>query len=52
VSRDDLEVALFWDVPARDTGRMEAALRADLERLDAAAFLERWRGVASAADVP
>jgi hypothetical protein len=42
VSVDDGEVVLFWDVAARDTGRMEAALRADLEQLDAASFLERW----------
>ena len=42
VSVDDGEVVLFWDVAARDTGRLEAALRADLEQLDAASFLERW----------
>jgi hypothetical protein len=42
VSVDDGEVVLFWDVAARETGRMEAALRADLEQLDAASFLERW----------
>ena len=42
VSVDDGEVVLFWDVAGRDTGRMEAALRADLEQLDAAGFLERW----------
>jgi hypothetical protein len=44
VSVEDGEVVLFWDVPARDTGRMEAALRTDLEQLDAASFLERWSG--------
>ncbi|MCU0258999.1 MAG: hypothetical protein MUC84_02680 [Solirubrobacteraceae bacterium] len=42
-SLDDLEVVLFWDVPARETTRMEAALREDLERLDAEEFLARWR---------
>ena len=44
VSVDDGESVLFWDVTARETSRMEAALRADLEQLDAAAFLERWSG--------
>ncbi len=51
VSTEDLEVVLFWDVAARDTGRMEAALRADLERLDAREFLARWATVESADDV-
>lgn len=50
-SVDDLEVALFWDVPARSTSRMEAELRADLERLDASAFLSRWRRVAGPEDL-
>lgn len=51
VGLDDLEVVLFWDVRARDTGRMEAALRADLERLDAGEFLARWSAVESADDL-
>ena len=51
VSVDDLEVVLFWDVHARDTGRMEAALRADLERLDAHDFLARWGAVESADEI-
>lgn len=42
VSLDDLEVVLFWDVPARATAHMEEALRADLERLEADEFLARW----------
>ena len=42
VSLDDLEVALLWDVPARETARVEAALRADLERLEADEFLASW----------
>lgn len=42
VSLEDLEVVLFWDVPARETLRLEAALRADLERLDADEFLASW----------
>ena len=44
-SLDDLEVVLFWDVPARTTQRMEAELRADLESLDAEEFIDRWRAV-------
>ncbi len=51
VSLDDLEVVLFWDVHARDTGRMEAALRADLERLEPGEFLARWATVESAEEV-
>lgn len=50
-SVDDLEVALFWDVSARSTSRMEAELRADLERLDASAFLARWRRIAGPEDL-
>jgi hypothetical protein len=50
VGIDDLEVVLFWDVPARATLRMEEALRADLERLDADEFLERWAAVEDPAD--
>lgn len=42
VRLDDLEPVLFWDVPARETGRIEAAVRADLERLDADEFLASW----------
>lgn len=42
VSFDDGEAVLFWDLPARDTQRIEAALRADLDTLDAREFLERW----------
>jgi len=51
VGLDDFEVVLFWDVHARDTGRMEAALRADLERLEADEFLARWAAVDSADEV-
>ena len=51
VRLDDLEVVLFWDVHARDTGRMEAALRADLERLEAEEFLARWAAVERADEV-
>lgn len=38
----ELEVVFFWDVPARATQRVEAELRADLERLDAQEFFARW----------
>lgn len=44
-SLDDLEVVLFWDVPARETTRVEEALRADLEGLSADEFLARWSAV-------
>ena len=37
------EVVLFWDTTAAQTGRLARALRADLARLDAAAFLAKWR---------
>lgn len=42
VDNQDLEVALFWDVPARATQRIEGELRADLETLDAQEFFARW----------
>ena len=45
VGTDDLEVVLFWDVPARSTGKMEAALRDDLQRLSAEEFIARWNAV-------
>ncbi len=42
VDTEDLEVVLFWDVPARATQRIEAELRADLDTLDAGEFFARW----------
>ncbi len=51
VSVDDLEVVLFWDVPGRDTGRVEAALRADLERLDPEEFIGRWAAFDATTDL-
>ncbi len=42
VSIDDLEVVLFWDVPARATSKLEATIRADLDTLDAEEFYGRW----------
>ncbi|CAB4345336.1 unannotated protein [freshwater metagenome] len=50
VSVDDLEVVLFWDVPGRATGRMEAALRDDLQRLESEEFIARWSAVESEDD--
>ncbi len=47
VSVEDLEVVLFWDVPARATGRMEASLRDDLQRLEGDEFIARWSAVES-----
>ena len=47
VSVEDLEVVLFWDVPARVTGRMEASLRDDLQRLESEEFIARWSAVDS-----
>jgi hypothetical protein len=51
IGLDDLEVALFWDVPARETGRVEAAIRADLERLDADEFLAAWAAFDATTDL-
>lgn len=42
VDTEDLEVVLFWDVPARATQRIEAELRSDLDTLDADEFFARW----------
>lgn len=50
VSVEELEVVLFWDVPARATGRMEAALRDDLQRLESDEFIARWSAVESEDD--
>ena len=37
------EVALFWDTPPAQTGRLARGLRADLASLDADAFIAKWR---------
>ena len=37
------EVALFWDTPPAQTGRLSRALKADLAQLDAHDFIRRWR---------
>jgi hypothetical protein len=43
VEIDTGEVALFWDVAPRQTGRLARALRTDLAQLEAADFVRRWR---------
>ena len=43
VAVDDGEVVLFWDLPALQARRLVRALREDLGRLDADAFLASWR---------
>jgi hypothetical protein len=37
------EVALFWDTPPAQTGRLARALNADLAQLDGQDFIRRWR---------
>ena len=51
ISLEDMEVVLFWDVPARDTARMEAALREELARMAEGEFLSRWSAVVSPDDI-
>jgi len=43
VDVDSGEVVLFWDLPAMQARRLVRALREDLGRLDADAFLVAWR---------
>jgi hypothetical protein len=47
-----MEVILFWDVPGPEARRFVGALRADLAALGPEEFVERWRGVSSAANLP
>lgn len=42
VEIDSGEVVLFWDLPAVQAKRLVRALREDLGRLDADAFLAAW----------
>ena len=37
------EIALFWDTPPAQTGRLMRALRGDLAQLDEDEFLVKWR---------
>lgn len=46
VAIDSGEVVLFWDLPALQAKRLVRALRDDLGRLDAEAFLTAWRTAA------
>jgi len=43
VEIDSGEVVLFWDLRAVQARRLVRALREDLNRLDAEAFLAAWR---------
>jgi hypothetical protein len=43
VEVDSGEVVLFWDLPAAQAVRLARALREDLGKLPADAFLEAWR---------
>jgi hypothetical protein len=43
VEVDSGEVVLFWDLSALQARRLVRALREDLGRLDADAFLSAWR---------
>lgn len=43
VAIDDGEVVLFWELPAREAGRLLRHLRTDLASLGAEEFLDRWR---------
>jgi hypothetical protein len=44
VSVDDGEVVLYWELPAKNAGRLLKQLRSDLIGLDADAFIARWAG--------
>lgn len=52
VSVDDGEVALYWDLPARQASRLLKALRADLVGLDADEFITRWQDADGIDDWP
>jgi hypothetical protein len=52
VSIDDGEVALYWDLPARQASRLLKALRSDLVGLDAEEFIARWRDADGIDDWP
>ena len=43
VEIDSGEVVLFWDTTPAQTGRLARALKADLARMEAQAFLLAWR---------
>jgi hypothetical protein len=43
INIDDGEVALFWELPARQATRLLRILRTELATLDAEAFIARWQ---------
>lgn len=44
VSIDDGEVVLFWDLPAKEAGRLLRELRTDLATMEADEFIMTWEG--------
>ena len=42
VSIDDGEVVLFWELPAKEAGKLARQLRADLVALGPDEFLQAW----------
>jgi len=47
VEVDGGEVVLFWDTAPQAASKLARALRADLQRLEAQEFIERWSNVES-----
>ena len=52
MSVDDGEVVLYWELPAKNAGRLLKQLRSDLIGLDADAFITRWAGADSTTEWP
>ena len=44
VSIDDGELLLYWDLPAKEAGKLARQLRADLAGMEAEEFLALWEG--------
>lgn len=44
VAIDDGELLLYWELPAKDAGKLLKRLRADLAGLEAEEFLALWEG--------
>jgi hypothetical protein len=42
VSIDDGEVVLFWDLAAKDAGKMARDMRTDLASMDSIDFIAKW----------
>lgn len=47
VSIDDGELALYWELPAKEAAKLLRHLRADLAGLEADEFLALWEGADS-----